>query len=196
MAIHFIDSAVVEEMCGRPLGMTFNSQNEDELYVADSSLGLLKVNVKTKSLETLIPRNSSSVRVNFLNDIVQLPNGSFLISDSSLRFSRHDNQLEALECGGNGQLIRYEPQDGSVHVVLSQLHFPNGLCLNEDRQSVMVVETTRARILRSVTGGREGGEHVKGYAGHIEVFVSHQTCQAEHVMVEILLSGEVEVQVI
>ena len=129
--------------------MAFNSQNEDELYVADSSLGLLRINVKTKSMKVVIPRNSSSVRVNFLNDIVQLPNGSFLITDSSLKFSRHDNQLDALECGANGQLIRYEPEDGSVHVVLRQLHFPNGLCLNGDRQSVMLVETTRARILRS-----------------------------------------------
>ena len=140
----------MEQMCGRPLGMVINSQNEDELYVADSSLGLLKANVKTKSLEVLVPRNSSSVRANFLNDIVQLPNGSLLITDSSVKFSRYDNEMEGMECGANGELIRYEPHDGSVHVVLRDLHFPNGLCLSRDQQSVMVVETSRARILRWV----------------------------------------------
>ena len=129
--------------------MVLNQENEDELYVADSSIGLLKINVKTGSMKILIPRNSSSVRVNFLNDLVQLPNGSLLVTDSSLKFTRHDNELEVLECGANGQLLLYEPQDGSVHVVLSQLHFPNGLCLADDEQSAFVVETTRARILRS-----------------------------------------------
>lgn len=145
----FADSAVIEEMCGRPLGMVINRQNEDELYVADSSVGLLRVNLRTKSVEILISKNSSSFRVNLLNDIVQLPNGSLLITDSSLKFNRHDNVLDILESSGNGQLILYEPADGSVHVVLSHLYFPNGLCLHGDNESVMVVETTRARILRS-----------------------------------------------
>lgn len=130
--------------------MVFNNQNSDELYVIDSSLGLLKVNVKTKALTTLVSKNSSSVPVNFLNDLVQLPNGSLLITDSSLKFSRHENVLEGLECGANGQLLVYNPREASLHVVLKELHFPNGLGLTGDGESALVVETTRARILRSV----------------------------------------------
>lgn len=130
--------------------MVFNSNNEDELYVTDSSLGLLKVNIKTRSMETLISKKSSIVPINLLNDLVELPNGSLLISDSSLKFSRYDNLMDVLECGANGQLLVYNPVDGSLHVVARDLHFPNGVCLSHDGQSVLLAETTRARILRSV----------------------------------------------
>lgn len=130
--------------------MVLNSKNEDELYVIDSSLGLLKVNVKTRSKEMLISRQNSPVPVKFLNDLIELPNGSLLISDSSLKFSRHDNLLDCLEGGGNGQLLVYNPGDGSLHVVAKGLHFPNGLCAVGDGVSALLVETTRARILRYV----------------------------------------------
>ena len=138
----------MEDKCGRPLGMAFNSRNSDELYVIDSSLGLLKVNVRTRTMETLFSKTRPPVPVNFLNDLVELPNGSLLISDSSLKHSRYNNELEGLECGPNGQLLLYNPGDGSLHQVARSLHFPNGLCSVGDGQSVLVAETTRARILR------------------------------------------------
>lgn len=128
--------------------MEFNSKNDSELYVIDSSLGLLRVNVESRSMEVLISKNKSSTPINFLNDLIQLPNGSFLITDSSLKYSRYDNQLEGLECRANGQLLVYNPADDSLHAVLKELHFPNGLCMSREGQSVLILETTRARILR------------------------------------------------
>lgn len=116
--------------------------------MADSSLGLLKINLREKSVKTLVSRATGPVPVNFLNDLVQLSNGSFIITDSSLKFSRHDNQQEALESGGHGQLLLYDPAEESLHVLLRGLFFPNGLCLSQDGQSVLFAETTRARILR------------------------------------------------
>ena len=148
--VHFLDLAEQEEQQGRPLGMVFNSKNKDELYITDSSLGLLRLNVRTKSKETLISKQNSSVPINFLNDLIELPNGSLLISDSSLKFSRRDNEKEALECGPNGQLLLYDPAAGSLRVVVAEMHFPNGLCPVGDGESVLVAETMRARILRYV----------------------------------------------
>lgn len=135
-------------LCGRPLGMKFDNLNHRELYVVDSSLGLLKVNVETKSIETLISKSTSSEAINLLNEVVELPNGSLLITESSLKFPRHEVKMEGLEGRANGQLLRYDPLDGSLHVVLKGLFFPNGMCLSHDRNSVLIAETTRARILR------------------------------------------------
>ena len=130
--------------------MVFDSQHPDQLYVIDSSLGLLQVNIRTHTKRTLLSKKNSPVPINFLNDLIQLPNGSLLITDSSLKFSRHDVILEGLESGPNGQLLLYEPADGSLHVLVSGLHFPNGLCSAGDGQSTLLAETTRARVLRYV----------------------------------------------
>lgn len=142
-----------EDHCGRALGIQFSQENPDVLYVADCAHGLRTVNVKTGHTHLVVPkRNSRSGNIhycaNFVNDLVVLPNGSVLFTDSSKKFSRRDNRMEALECRGNGQLLQYNPTDDSVHVLVDGLHFPNGMCLSADGNSVLIVETTRARILR------------------------------------------------
>ena len=118
------------------------------MYVSDSAIGLLKVNIQRKKREVLIDANNPPIPLNFLNDLVELPNGTVLVTDSSLKFSRHDNILDVIESRPNGQLLAYEPVDGSVKVVLKDLFFPNGICLHHDGESVLLAETSRARILR------------------------------------------------
>ena len=141
-----------EDYCGRALGMQFSREDPDVLYVADCSHGLKTVNVKTGHTRIVVPRRPLSGNAhycaNFVNDLVVLPNGSVLFTDSSKKFSRRDNRLECLECRGNGQLLHYNPTDGSVHVLVDGLHFPNGMCLSADGNSVLIVESTRVRIQR------------------------------------------------
>ncbi len=127
--------------------MVFDPKNKDELYVVDSSLGLLKVNALNGSVKPLVSPVKGSKHLQ--NDIVSLPNGSLVITDSSTKFSRFDNRMEAFECRGNGELLIYNPEEEDVmHVILKGLFFPNGLCLSHDGQSILLVETTRARILK------------------------------------------------
>jgi hypothetical protein len=40
--------------CGRPLGLAFDTLNEDNLIVMDSSTGIFELNVKTKKLKLII----------------------------------------------------------------------------------------------------------------------------------------------
>ena len=141
-------SGTWEDRCGRPLGMQFRHSNRNELYVADSSIGLLKVNVYDRDKEVLVNKSTSPVPFTFMNDLVELPNGTLLITDSSLKFARHQNRLEALEGRAHGQLLAYEPSDGSIRVVLKDLFFPNGICLEHGGESVLFAETTRFRITR------------------------------------------------
>lgn len=140
-----------EERCGRILGLDFHKERSNELYAIDSSHGLLKVNVDTGEVEVLVTsrqRNGVAPFVNFVNDVVVLQNGSVFFSDSSTKFSRRENKLEAVEGAANGQLLHYNPIDSSVSVVLDGLHFPNGICTGENEESLLISETTRARILR------------------------------------------------
>ncbi len=129
--------------------MTFRHDKRDELYVADSSIGFMRVNVKTKEKEVIWGMNTpSSIPFKFPNDLVEIPNGTVLLTDSSMKFTRHENRLEALEGRANGQVLAYDPTDGSIRVVLRDLHFPNGISLHHDGDSVLIAETTRAKIRR------------------------------------------------
>ncbi len=141
-----------EERCGRILGIDFHKDRHNELYAIDSSNGLLKVNVDTGEVELLVPSGKQGDKhvpfSNFLNDVVVLRNGSVYFTDSSKKFSRRQNRMEAVECRANGQLLHYNPADRSVSIVLDKLHFPNGICIGGNEESVLISETTRARILR------------------------------------------------
>ncbi len=140
-----------EERCGRILGMDFHKERDSELYAIDSSHGLLKVNVDTGEVAVLVPtmqRDGHVPFINFVNDVVVLRNGSIFFSDSSKKFARKENRLEVVESQPNGQLLHYNPHDGSVVVVLDGLFFPNGICTGDDENVLLISETTRARILR------------------------------------------------
>ena len=142
------DNTATEDLCGRPLGMHFSKKNNKELLVADTGLGFLKINIETKTMDNLIPKKMSPIPMLFLNDFIELPNGTILITDSSLKFSWHENKNEVLEGAANGRILAYEPSDGSVRIVLKDLFFPNGICLDTNGKSVLFVETTRARLNR------------------------------------------------
>ncbi len=136
--------------CGRPLGMQFDPNNSDELYVADSSVGLIKVNVKSRDIKVLVPVNCTfggRTILNFPNDLVVLANGSVFFTDSSRKFTRYQNRLEFFESRTHGELLYYHP-DGSYGVLRSGLFFPNGICQTHDKSALLIAETTRARILR------------------------------------------------
>ena len=68
------DNTATEDLCGRPLGMEFSKKNSEELLVADSGIGFLKINFETNSKDILISKNMSPIPMLFLNDLIELPN--------------------------------------------------------------------------------------------------------------------------
>jgi len=48
------------------------------------------------------------------------------------------------------RLLRYDPLRNSTEVLLENLHFANGVQLSRYEDFVLVAETTRARIIKSV----------------------------------------------
>ena len=111
----------------------------------------MKVNVKSSDVQTLVPMNSTLGErriLTFPNDLVVLSNGSVFFTDSSRKFTRDQNRLEFFESRAHGELLYYNPSDESYGILKDGMFFPNGLCLTHDRHTLLIAETTRARILR------------------------------------------------
>lgn len=134
--------------------MQFHQYHHNVLFVVDSSHGLLKVNTDTGQVDTIVSSRTNSEDTpyfNFCNDLVLLHNESIFFTDSSKKYKRSENRMEAIECRPNGQLLHYIPNSGMVHVAADNLHFPNGLCISTNKKYLLFAETTRARILRYST---------------------------------------------
>lgn len=137
------------------LGLHLHPTNPDILFAADSSFGLLEINVRSKQVEILVPHRQADEDtpfINFSNNLVVLANGSIFFTDSSKKFLRRDVILDVYEGRPNGQLLHYDPTLKRTHVILDGIHLANGLCLTLDNTALLFAETSRARILRCVSG--------------------------------------------
>ena len=141
-----------ETRCGRPLGLAIASSTAPyDLHIADCYHGILVYNLMTKELTTLlnttIPREGIPP-MKLINSIALLSNGSIFFTDSSSKFGRADVLFDILEGAGNGKLMHYDPSTESLSVVVSDMAFPNGICVSPSEDFLLVVETTRARIMK------------------------------------------------
>jgi ribose transport system permease protein len=66
--------------------------------------------------------------------------------------------MEALEGRGNGRIICYDPNTDSSRTIISNLMFPNGICVTPDRQSILFAETFGCRISRYWFDGPNKGK--------------------------------------
>lgn len=80
-----------------------------------------------------------------------LANESIFFTDSSKKFPRTEVIFDVAEGRGNGQLLHYDPVMNMTHVVLDEVPFPNGMVLSHDKTALLFTETSRARIMRSLT---------------------------------------------
>ncbi len=141
--------------CGCPLGLRFLSSQED-LLVADAYLGLFLVNIPLGSFQRLVPGGMvvEGRALRFLNDVEVLSDDVILFTDSSSKWDRRRFLHIALEGIPNGRLLMFTRSRGEVRVLVDDLFFANGVQLFPDRESVLVAETTMARITRQVPSVR------------------------------------------
>lgn len=152
------DTTNTEELCGRPLGMkivkrssvdnnTHLDDDEDVLVVADAYKGLLMVsgifpgqeeNGKVHVLATRANSDDKNYKFQLLNGIVQAPDGSLYISETTQYFQRRRILHAAFDGRSTGRLLRYTKGEG-VKVVVEDIYMPNGLTLSHDKQHILVV---------------------------------------------------------
>eukprot|EP01124_Arcella_intermedia_P028808 TRINITY_DN594_c0_g1_i3.p1 TRINITY_DN594_c0_g1~~TRINITY_DN594_c0_g1_i3.p1 ORF type:complete len:345 (-),score=65.06 TRINITY_DN594_c0_g1_i3:524-1516(-) len=135
----------MEKYCGRPLGLHYD-KTTDSLFIADT-LGLLQMDLKTKHLHLLADQWQGH-KIRFPNSIAVSRDGLLYLTDSSRKFARCEVMYETIEGCPNGRLFQYDLKTGQMALLLQGLHFPNGLQLTPEQDSLLIAETTRARILK------------------------------------------------
>jgi sugar lactone lactonase YvrE len=138
---------------GRPMGIELDG--DGRLLVCDAKVGVLRVDVGTGAVETLVDRVAGAPMV-FCNNAAIGTDGAIWFSDSSAHFGIDDWQDEIAMNTHTGRLMRLGT-DGTVEVVLTGLAFANGVAVAADGSSVTVAETgARTVVRRWLTGARAG----------------------------------------
>ena len=146
---------------GRPLGLDFDV--DGNLIVADAFKGLLSVD--PEGTITVLCTDAGYDPFGFTNDVDVDSQNVAWFSDSSYKWSVDEGLNEALESAPNGRLVKYDINTGKCEVVLSELHFANGVAVSPDETYVLVNEMMRYRTKRVFVRGPK--------AGHVEVFVDN-----------------------
>ena len=129
----------VADTGGRPLGIELYP--DGRLLVCDAQRGLLLI-ARTGELEVLVP-SGPDLRV--CNNAAVAADGTVYFTDSTSRFDLDYWKADLLEHNGTGRLLRRTP-DGAVDVLLSGLHFANGVALAPDESYVVVASTGSYRL--------------------------------------------------
>ena len=161
---------------GRPLGLAFSdgpvappdnaAQNgipaEDTtrpgqtLIVADADKGLLAIN--SDGDIKILASGADGVAFKFTDDVDVATNGRIYFTDASSKYGQADYRTDILEHGGHGRLLEYDPETGSVTVLLGGLQFANGVAVSGDQSHVLVTETGSYRVLRYWLSGDKAGQ--------------------------------------
>jgi len=149
------------ETGGRPLGMVFDRHGN--LIVADAWKGLLSI-APDKTV-TVLTREAEGLPFRFTDDVDIAPDGRIYFTDASSQFRLPEYRLDLLEMRPHGRLLRYDPATRKTEVLLSNLHFANGVAVSPDGEYLLVNETWKYRILKYWIGGR--------YPGQAEVFADN-----------------------
>ncbi|XP_018715435.2 protein STRICTOSIDINE SYNTHASE-LIKE 10 [Eucalyptus grandis] len=157
-----------EQICGRPLGLKFNSATCD-LYVADAYYGLLKVGPRG-GIAHQLATSGGGVPFNLTNALdIDAWTGAVYFTDSTISYQRRNYMLSIENGDKTGRVLKYDPHTKRVTVLLSGLSFPNGLALSKDGSFLVVAETGKLQLLKIPLGPTKTGGH---HATPAQVFYS------------------------
>lgn len=141
------------------------SEDGKNLYLLSVCTGIFKLDLNTKRLMLVYDHRSKDKLLNpsnatHLNDFLVLPgaNPSFLIAQSSRRWTSRKLYYSHIEGDQTGQLIKYTPKTDELEIVKEALAFPKGLELSDDKQSVLITEFVTRKILRLHLAGPKKGK--------------------------------------
>ncbi|KAL5059233.1 hypothetical protein RYX36_030837 [Vicia faba] len=137
-----------EHICGRPLGLCFNMAS-GQLYVADAYMGLVVIEPNGGTATKLISHAVQDQPLGFTNGLdIDQNTGAVYFTTSSSKYERRNYVSLILSGDKSGRVIKYEPKSKEITVLVNNLTFPNGVALSKDGNYILIVETTKCRILR------------------------------------------------
>ncbi|KAI6649768.1 UBX domain-containing protein 6 [Oopsacas minuta] len=146
--------------CGKVMGVRM--LNEDTLIVVDSMYGIFSISIKLKSKTLLFDLKNQpeylDIPIILPNSVVILPDdNSLLFTDSFTKFTQKRGILALIEHGTDGRVYKYDFNTRKVTLFLSNLHFPNGIELHRDGESILIAEFSICRIIRYYYRGNKKG---------------------------------------
>ena len=145
--------SVVGQTTGRPLGMTV--ARDGRLLICTSPGGLLAMDRNTGHIEVLVDAVNFQP-LNFCSNVVELPDGTIYFTQSTAKFTYANFKGAIIEARGDGGLFRRDP-DGTVHTVLENLYFANGLTATLDGRALVFAETQGRRLSKYWLTGPKAG---------------------------------------
>ncbi|KAG8479626.1 hypothetical protein CXB51_029389 [Gossypium anomalum] len=138
----------VEPICGRPLGLKFDSRT-CHLYIADAYFGLLVVGPNGGTAIRLAISAANGAPFKFTNGLdIDTSTGMVYFTDSSTLFQRRDADFLISSADTTGRLLKYNPYNGEVSVLHDGLAFPNGVAFSANNSFLLVNESIKRRILK------------------------------------------------
>ncbi|KAK8329566.1 hypothetical protein V6Z12_A11G330000 [Gossypium hirsutum] len=138
----------VEPICGRPLGLKFDSRT-CHLYIADAYFGLLVVGPNGGTAIRLAISAANGAPFKFTNGLdIDTSTGMVYFTDSSTLFQRRDADFLISSGDRTGRLLKYNPYNGDVSVLYDGLAFPNGVAFSANNSFLLVNESIKRRILK------------------------------------------------
>lgn len=163
---------------GAPLGMAFDKQGHLTTCVA--GMGLYQVHKDTREVIKLTDETNRSwfsiiddSRIRYADDLDIAPDGRIFFSEGTIRFDTDEWMVDALEGRGNGRIICYDPRNKSTRTVITNIRFPNGVCVAHDGKSVFYATTWGCSVERYWLEGPKAGKvetlisDLPGYADNI-----------------------------
>lgn len=164
---------------GQPLGMAFD--RNDNLNVCVGGMGLYRVtpDQKVELVTDETNRSWRSInddsRLRLADDLDIADDGRIFFSEATVRYEMHEWAVDGLEGRGNGRIVCYDPRDNTTRTILSDLKFPNGICVASDGQSILFAETWGCCIKRYWFDGPDLGKvemvigNLPGYPDNINL---------------------------
>ncbi|KAH9515596.1 hypothetical protein Btru_011518 [Bulinus truncatus] len=134
--------------CGYLISIRLNA--DKLILVLDAYRGLFEVNPRTGAFRHIydsgtVVNGRASV---YLNDMVLMPDGTIIMTDSSPTFDYANEFWIRFEGRPDGRLLGFNPTSGQVKEILAGLAYPTGLEITSDGQALLVAEAGRARVVR------------------------------------------------
>lgn len=147
---------------GTTLGLAMDK--DENVVVCVPGMGLYKVtpNRQTVKLSDEVKRSMFSIvddsRLRIADDVDIAPDGRIYFSEPTVRYEVHDWIVDAVEGRRSGRIICYDPRRDTSRTVLAKLHFPNGICMVGDGESLLFAETWGCRVMRYWFAGKTAGK--------------------------------------
>lgn len=155
------ESTAEEDVCGRPLGLAFDTQGYN-LIVADAYYGIWLVDLSNGdkfqlvSRDTILPGKGVNRKPRLFNSVAVAKNGDIYWTESSSDFELLDGVF-SIFANPSGRLFHYNRETKENTVLLDRLYFANGLALSPNEEFVVVAETMSSLIHRYYLKGPKAG---------------------------------------